>query len=234
MEKSVEDEKGGRDYNSKDSREILNYDINTSSGELTVKVICLGDTSVGKSKLLERFLINSFKPQQVSTYALTLYRYNTEIDNESVVVDFWDTAGQERFHSLHPSYYHQAHACIMVFDATRKVTYKNLTRWHDELRSYRPSIPVVCAANKIDANSEITTRAFAFPEKNNIPLYYVSASDGTNVVKLFRDAITAAVNYKKNPTDWTDQLLAELEDVDSSSTSAPSLSSSQKGEILTQ
>lgn len=64
--------------------------------------------------------------------------------------DFWDTAGQERFHSLHKSYYHQAHACIMVFDATRKVTYKNLSRWHDELRQYRPEIPCFCAANKID------------------------------------------------------------------------------------
>lgn len=67
-----------------------------------------------------------------------------------VLADFWDTAGQERFHSLHPSYYHQAHACIMVFDATRKVTYKNLSRWYDELRQYRSMIPCFCAANKID------------------------------------------------------------------------------------
>lgn len=30
------------------------------------------------------------------------------------VTDFWDTAGQERFQSMHPSYYHKAHACVMV------------------------------------------------------------------------------------------------------------------------
>ncbi len=43
--------------------------------------------------------------------------------------DIWDTAGQERFQSMHPSYYHQAHACILIFDATRKTTYKNLANW---------------------------------------------------------------------------------------------------------
>lgn len=57
------------------------------------------------------------------------------------------------FQSMHPSYYHQAHACIMVFDATRKVTYKNLATWYQELREHRPHIPVLCAANKIDSKS---------------------------------------------------------------------------------
>ena len=51
---------------------------------------------------------------------------------------------------MHPSYYHQAHACILVFDATRKNTYKNLANWYEEMRKYRPSIPCICAVNKID------------------------------------------------------------------------------------
>ena len=51
---------------------------------------------------------------------------------------------------MHASYYHQAHACIMVFDATRKQTYKNLANWYKEMRENRPSIPCLCAVNKID------------------------------------------------------------------------------------
>ena len=51
---------------------------------------------------------------------------------------------------MHPSYYHQAHACILVFDATRKNTYKNLANWYTEMRNHRPSIPCICAVNKID------------------------------------------------------------------------------------
>ncbi|KAJ9597816.1 hypothetical protein L9F63_011311 [Diploptera punctata] len=194
----------------------IDYDDKERKGDLAVKVICLGDSAVGKSKLVERFLLNGYKPHQLSTYALTLFRYPTKVDNESVVVVLYNFRflGYSRtrdVESLHPTYYHQAHACIMVFDATRKVTYKNLTNWYQELRQYRPQIPVFCAANKIDANMDVTQKSFAFPQKHSIPLYYVSASDGTNVVKLFRDAIQAAVKYKKNPPDLTDQIMEELE-----------------------
>ena len=135
---------------------------------------------------------------------------------------------------MHPSYYHQAHACILVFDATRKNTYKNLANWYAEMRKYRPSIPCISAVNKIDGNlsqrnfkrlkspnhfffienPEITSKSFAFCTKNDIPLHYVSASDGTNVVKLFNEAIEKAVEYKKNPVDIEDQILEELENFD--------------------
>jgi len=89
----------------------------------------LGDSAAGKSKLLVRFLEDQYNPRQRSTFALNLYRYDTEIDGAKVAVDFWDTAGQERFASMHASYYYKAHACILVFDVTRKTTYTNLTTW---------------------------------------------------------------------------------------------------------
>ena len=43
-----------------------------------------------------------------------------------------------------------AFICILVFDATRKNTYKNLANWYAEMRNHRPSIPCICAVNKID------------------------------------------------------------------------------------
>ena len=168
----------------------LDYDLDTSKGEKALKIILLGDSAVGKSKLVERFLLDGYAPQQLSTYALTLYRYRTKVGAKDILIDFWDTAGQERFNTMHRSYYHQAHAAILVFDATRKVTYKNLTTWYNELRQYRPGIPAHLAANKIDENMEVTTRSFGFSTKNNLPLHYVSASDGTNVVRMFRLVIT--------------------------------------------
>lgn len=69
--------------------------------------------------------------------------------------DFWDTAGQERFSSMHPSYYYRAHACVLVFDVTRKTTYKNLTDWYGELRQYCEGIPCLLVANKIDVDYNV-------------------------------------------------------------------------------
>ena len=67
------------------------------------------------------------------------------------MIDVWDTAGQEVFEKLHSSYYYRAHACILVFDATRKITYTNLKMWYDEMREKCPHIPCIVVANKIDS-----------------------------------------------------------------------------------
>ncbi|XP_047641790.1 rab-like protein 2B isoform X12 [Phacochoerus africanus] len=170
---------------------------------------------------MERFLMDGFQPQQLSTYALTLYKHRATVDGKTVLVDFWDTAGQERFQSMHASYYHKAHACIMVFDVQRKITYKNLGTWYTELRTFRPEIPCIVVANKIDdrpvscllstADIKMTQKSFNFARKFSLPLYFVSAADGTNVVKLFNDAIRLAVSYKQNSRDFMDEVLQELE-----------------------
>ena len=101
---------------------------------------------------------------------------------------------------------------MQIFDATRKVTYKNLDRWYTELRDIRPHIPCLCAVNKIDSAMEVTKKAFSFPKKHDMPLYFVSAADGTNVVRLFCDSIRLANAYRSGDTaDFIDQILRELE-----------------------
>lgn len=205
-----------------DPQELPTYDGDEGADETKIKIICLGDSAVGKSKLIERFLMDGYQPRQLSTFALTLFHYKTTISGRKVEVDFWDTAGQERFSSMHPSYYHQAHACIIAFDVTRKVTYKNLTNWYKELRDYRPEIPCICVANKIDADLEMTKKAFQFPKKHQLPFYFTSAADGTNVVKVFREAIRTALDYKLNTTDFMDQVLQELENYNLEETDSPS------------
>lgn len=173
---------------------------------------------MGKSKILERYLLDDFKPRQRSTYALTLYRHTVVLPgggaggapDRALAVDIWDTAGQERFAALHPSYYHRAHVAVLVFDVTRKATYTNLASWYAELRRYCPTIPVLVVANKVDVDASVLSKAFAWPGKNGLPLHYVSAADGTNVVRVFADAVAAGVAHKEGgPRDFADEV-AEL------------------------
>ena len=177
-----------------------NSDDQQDLGETDLKVIILGDSAVGKSKLVERYMVDDYNPRRLSTHALTIHRKNVRIGNDdktTVTVDFWDTAGQEKFNSMHPSYYYQAHACIMVFDVTRKQTYLNLNRWYGELRQHCPNIPCILVANKVDVDYLVTRKNFKFPRENNIPLFFVSSADGTNVVKVFEEAVCAGLGQKK-------------------------------------
>jgi len=188
------------------------HDAEVAARGDVVKVILLGDSAVGKSKLVERFLMDGYQPQQLSTYALTLFRHDAELSIEgkkvSVSVDFWDTAGQERFNSMHPSYYYKAHACILVFDVGRKGTYKNLAQWYSELRQHCEHIPTIVCANKIDINKEVTAKAFNFPTKHNLPLFFASAADGTNVVTMFEEAIS--LGYKFKHSDRGDDFMSDV------------------------
>jgi Rab-like protein 2 len=56
-------------------------------------------------------------------------------------------------------------------------------------------------ANKIDLDISVTERHFSFIEKMDIPLFFVSASTGVNVVRGFNESIKLAIQHKQNPTD---------------------------------
>merc|ERR1719486_461765 len=174
-----------------------------------LKIIMLGDSAVGKSKILERYLMEEYNPRTASTYALTLFRHNytDEESGRKHKIDFWDTAGQEQFNKLHASYYFQANACILAFDITRKVTYKNLEMWYKEMRLHCPDIPVICIANKVDSDAAMANKKFNFAQVHNLPFFVVSAADGTNVVRVVREAIKLAIVNKEQPTD---EVMAEI------------------------
>jgi small GTP-binding protein len=124
-------------------------------GAADVKIILLGDSAVGKSKLVERFMMDDYNPTQLSTFALNTFRKVCVVGGKRKIVEFWDTAGQERFQKVHPAYYDGAHACILVFDVMRKATYQHLPVWFDELREAAGRIPTICVANKIDLNIKV-------------------------------------------------------------------------------
>jgi Rab-like protein 2 len=94
---------------------------------------------------------------------------------------------------------------------TRKNTYQNLTKWYKELMEYRKGIPVVVVANKIDVDYRVVKKVFAFASKRNLPFYFVSASDGTNVVQCFNEAIRLAVQCRDNPPEDDDFMNQVLE-----------------------
>ena len=76
-------------------------------------------------------------------------------------------------------------------------TYLNLKHWYEELRAYCPNIPCILVANKVDVDYMVTRKSFKFPRDNNIPFFFVSSADGTNVVKVFEEAVCAGLGQRK-------------------------------------
>ena len=112
------------------------------------------------------------------------------------MIDIWDTAGQDIFDKMHPAYYFEANAALLVFDTTRKITYKNCMKWYNEFRTHCPSTPCILVGNKIDIDKRCTQRKYALAEKLKSPFYLVSAADGTNFVRIFQESIHIGVDIK--------------------------------------
>eukprot|EP01084_Bolivina_argentea_P069460 126384_1 len=96
--------------------------INNQKIERTIllKFIILGDSGVGKTAILHKFVNNAFVGQHKATIGADFMTKEVRINNTLIIMQVWDTAGQERFKSLGNAFYRGADACILVYDITQK------------------------------------------------------------------------------------------------------------------
>jgi len=103
-----------------------------------------------------------------------------------IVLNIWDTAGQEKFGALRDGYYVGAHACIIFFDVTCRMTYKNVPIWYRDVTRVCDRIPIVICGNKVDVkNRQVTPKNITFHRKKNIPYYDLSVRSNYNYEKPF-------------------------------------------------
>lgn len=154
-----------------------------------VKVVLLGDTGVGKSSLVLRFVTNNFKPYSESTIGASFMSKMITVNSKPLKFQIWDTAGQEKYHSLAPMYYRGAAAAIIVYDITRANTFKTLKNWVEELQSKGPKdIAIAIAGNKADLEEQREVdkgMASAYADEIGAMYLETSAKDDTNVQDIF-------------------------------------------------
>jgi small GTP-binding protein len=120
-------------------------------GALVFRVVLIGNSSVGKTSLVRRFLHNEFNPSEANTIGASYETYTEVRDGFSMELQIWDTAGQEKFKSLGPIYYREASAAIAVFDLSNSDSFEGLSGWIDSFRSVAGSDAViVVVGNKLD------------------------------------------------------------------------------------
>ena len=105
------------------SHSLFSNTSSTDIFDLLIKVVIVGNSSVGKSQLLMRYTKNDFKHGHAPTIGVEFGTKSLTIDNTSIRAQFWDTAGQERFKAITSSYYRNATGALLVFDMTSKESF---------------------------------------------------------------------------------------------------------------
>ena len=159
-----------------------------------VKILLVGDSGVGKSSLLARFISDSFD-EQGPTVGVDFKLKHVGVDGTRLKLTVWDTAGQERFRTLTSSYYRGAHGVVFVYDVTSRESFENAREtWRKEVEMYGTianSVKIVIG-NKIDREDERTVarkEGVAFAKEYGCLFLECSAKTKVRVAEAFDELV---------------------------------------------
>ncbi|ELT99690.1 hypothetical protein CAPTEDRAFT_6450 [Capitella teleta] len=156
-----------------------------------VKLCLLGDSGVGKSSIVHRFVYDSFRPAMTSTIGAAFLTKTVIVDGTTYKYQIWDTAGQEKYRALAPMYYRGAAAAIIVYDITQESSFRATKSWITELQKHAsPNIVLAIAGNKLDLDDlrdvQYST-ALSYADKQGTVFVETSAKSAANIPALFME-----------------------------------------------
>ena len=172
-----------------------------SDFEFPLKMIVIGDTCVGKTNFIFRFVENRFSLNYVSTVG---FDYRSKIitlpkSKKKVKLQIWDTAGQERYNAVNKNLFQKVQGVIIMYDITNRASFENINKWLYLLSQNVSDKAKILVGSKLDLSEEkrIVTEEEGqnLADKNNMPFYETSSKTGENVEKIF---FTLAQNIYEN------------------------------------
>ena len=160
----------------------------------SVKAVLLGESGVGKTCIIARFINNTFENNIMSTtgasYAGKTLSFD-EFGGKCIKFEIWDTAGQEKYRALTKIFYKDAGVAILVYDITRKESFDEIKEyWYNQIKECAPkNIVIGIAANKCDLydNEQVSEdEARNFANEIGAVFKLTSASTNQGIEELFK------------------------------------------------
>ena len=185
--------------------------------KVLLKIVIVGDSGVGKTAVLQRYVSNKFIEEHKATIGADFMTQEIRNKNEIIILQMWDTAGQERFHSLGSTFYRGVDACILVYDITNTQSFTNIDTWRTNfLISSSPNnadnFPFLLLGNKCDLghDREVTIETGnRYAQKYNMKFYETSALNG-QMVKDSIETIANIASEMSNVPYLSDQLAQQI------------------------
>ena len=160
-----------------------------------VKVVLLGDSGVGKTCLITRYISETFEQNTASTNGASYASKNVNYDKlkKTITLDIWDTAGQEKYKALTKFFYKDAAIAILVYDITQKNSFESIkSYWYEQVKENGEKTFVLgIVGNKSDLyeQEEVPENdAREFAQSIGAIFALTSAKMNTGVDALFEDA----------------------------------------------
>lgn len=160
-----------------------------SKVEYHSKVLLLGDSAVGKTSLLRKFVYGKFSSDYRASLGVDFLQKIVQTDDGATLsLAIWDVAGETRFSSFKSIYYTGASGVLLLFDLTRKDTFDNLSFWYKDLSIICPDAAIILIANKSDLSNQRKVNESDIEDvkaKLNSEVILTSAKTGKNIDDAF-------------------------------------------------
>ena len=161
--------------------------------DLIFKIVLIGDSGVGKTNILSRYLTNEFSLTTQATVGVEFGSKIIKKGEKLIKLQIWDTAGQERYKSITSAYYKGSKGAFVVYDISRKNTFDNVDKWINELKNNgSEDVFIMLVGNKSDLKDqrEITEEEVKKKaELYNVAFCETSALEGKNIGYAFENLI---------------------------------------------
>ena len=107
----------------------------SSESSKTFKILTIGESGVGKTCILRRFVENKFLKNHLATIGIDFKTKTLNINNQEIKLKIWDTAGQERFRNITTQYYKGADGIVLIYDVTDDASYEKIRDWMEQILS---------------------------------------------------------------------------------------------------
>ena len=172
----------------------------TSEPSNIFKIITIGESGVGKTCILRRFVEDKFLKNHLATIGIDFKTKTLNINNQEIKLKIWDTAGQERFRNITTQYYKGADGIVLVYDVTDEASFDKIKDWMDQILSNtnKDEICLILLGNKCD----IEKRSISYEQGKTLAnelqvnFFETSAQTGQNIKDAF-ETLTADIMKKK-------------------------------------
>ena len=176
--------------------------IEESDSEEAIAIMILGNSEVGKTSFILRFVENTFQSTYLSTVGIDFKVKNINLDNKEYKLILYDTAGQERYKSLAPNLIKKAFGIILVYDITNKSSFDSIPEIMEKVKEEKGNnFPMVLVGNKIDLEQRRDIekeKGELLAEKNGIDFYEVSNKEGINIQEAGLAIVHKILEKRKN------------------------------------